>query len=812
MCKGPLRTRTSPHAAPRRSRYCSNACRQRSYRERRKVSELSTAANSAPLIHLSSFLGRADEMVEVGRLLQGGPLVTLTGPAGVGKTRLALEAAGQAQRARRLEAAVVQLRQVTRADEVRQRVMDTLGALTPATAGHAPGTGGAHRLLVLDDCEHLLDACGAVLAQLLPRVPGLKVLATSREPLRLPGEALLSVPGLDVPGLDVPGLAVPGRSVPGNEGEAALTDCLRSDAVRLFLDRARAVVPEFQMTEANAAQVGEVCKRLDGLPLALEMAARLMGVFPLSEILARLDDPLAVLTSGWRLADHRQQSLRASLAWGYDLLAPAEQSLFRRLSALPGGFGADGAAMLADPAGTEADVSGLLIALHAKSLIAPCAEQDGTARFRLAECTRYYGHERLVAEGEDAEAYERATAWLVSLSSPLQEQAVLHPATLRRLTEEHGNLLHLLGRGGAGTDERGLLLAGALAAVELSRGPSPQAGPLLSGVVSRTPHSSPYTSVALEGVAALAAWQGDLDTALRHAGQAVEVERRYGREPLLGRLLLLRGGLHARANARDGAVADLHECLAIGRRLHDETLTALCLSGFAWHQLQDGDLGPAEQTIVRVLPFLRSRVAPAQLRTTLVTAGMLALERDDPATAEAYFAESLRGCAGVPCGAAVAIEGLAVAAARASRFEKALRFLEAAARIGGGPSWGGPGWRERVQLARAEALRALPVGRAKAALEAGRAMRGGQVLAAATGSGSIAPASAADTPLSKREQDVVTLVVQGLSNRQIAARIHVSVRTVETHLRHIRTTLGLRSRAHVAAWAAERRVSTAAIA
>jgi DNA-binding CsgD family transcriptional regulator len=199
---------------------------------------------------------------------------------------------------------------------------------------------------------------------------------------------------------------------------------------------------------------------------------------------------------------------------------------------------------------------------------------------------------------------------------------------------------------------------------------------------------------------------------------------------------------------------------------------------------------------------------------TLVTAGMLALEQGDLPTAEAYFVESLRSSADHLREAAVAIEGLAVTAARAYQFEKGLQLIEAATRIGGGISWGGTWWRERIQAARSAALKALTASRVDAAVTAGKVMRHRHVLSIALGSESTGTATeaAVDTPLSRREQDVVTLVVQGLSNRQIAARMHVSVRTVDTHLRHIRTTLGLRSRAHIAAWAAERQIATASIA
>ncbi|GHE93977.1 ATP-binding protein [Streptomyces fumanus] len=725
--------------------------------------------------------------------------MTLTGPAGVGKSRLALEIAGRARRGRRYEAAVVRLGQVTDAIELRQRVMRALDGLTSATAQHGSGRGSSSHLLVLDDCEHILDECGLLLGHLLPRLGHLKVLVTSREPLRLPGEAVFSVTAL---------------ATPQDDDHAALARCLRSDAVRLFLDRARAVAPGFQLTEANAAQIGEICRRLDGLPLPIEMAARLTGALPLSEIVARLDDPLSLLTSGWRLADDRHQSLRAALDWGYDLLSPPEQSLFRKLSVLPGGFGADGAAALVDRADEVSDVPDLLVALSTKSLIVPCPEQNGPARFRLLECLRHHGHERLIAEKEDTEAYERMTAWLTTLSAPLQEQAVVHPSKLRRLTEERGNLEHLLRQPDDDTDERRQLLAGALAAVELSRGPSENAVQLVSSVVNRTPEVSRYSSIALEAMAAFAAWRGDLGTALRHAGRAVEVERGYDRPPVLGRLLLQRSALRAMVSERDDAVADLTECLEISHHLHDGTLTALCRSGLARYQLQDGDLRSAEKAITGVLPLLRTRIPPRQLRMALETAGMLALEQGDLSAAEAYFVESLRSCADQPREAVVAIEGLGVTAARAHEFEKALQLIEAATTIGGGTTWGGNWWRDRIRTARAAALKALTTSRVDAAITEGKMMRHRHVLSIAMGSESSGAATetALDTPLSRREQDVVTLVAQGLSNRQVAARMYVSERTVETHLRHIRIALGLRSRAHIAAWAAERQIATASIA
>ncbi|MGW4079220.1 ATP-binding protein, partial [Streptomyces asiaticus] len=340
---------------------------------------MDTALGGGPLTQLSSLVGRTDELVELARLLDGVRLLTLTGPAGVGKSRLALELIGQELRRKRRDVSVVRLGTCTEPDEIRRQVLAALGeppGTTPpsvATTSEGSEDTGRDQLLLVDDCEHVLDSCGELLTELLPGRPRLRVLATSRESLQLPGETVFPVAGLALPDT-------------GSDAgtDTVLNACLRSDAVALFVDRARTVVPCFQLTHDNAEHLGEICARLDGLPLPIEMAARLIRVFPPAEIVTRLEDRLALLTNGWRLADDRHQSLRASLEWSYALLNPQEQALLRRLSVLPGDFGPDTAAAVAsdlpDPA---AAIPRLLIGLEAKSVITALTDTGGPTRFRL---------------------------------------------------------------------------------------------------------------------------------------------------------------------------------------------------------------------------------------------------------------------------------------------------------------------------------------------------------------------------------------------------------------------------------------------
>ncbi|WP_435194971.1 ATP-binding protein [Streptomyces sp. NRRL F-5630] len=788
-CGTPLPPTKQTRTSQARARYCSNACRQRSYRLRQRSGAMDTGLNGELLTQLSSFVGRTDELVELIRLLHEVRLLTLTGPAGVGKSRLALEVAGQEARRRRSEVSVVRLGAVTDADEARRRILDALG---DEPDGGTAAASAPDRLLVLDDCDHVLYACGTVLTELLPGRPRLSVLATSREPLRLPGEAVFSMHGL--------ALGAP-------EAVTSFTDNLRSDAVSLFMDRARAVAPDFRLSRENADDVAEICARLDGLPLPIEMAARLVRVFPPAELRSRLHDRLALLTNGWRLAEERHQSLRAALEWGYTLLRPAEQVLLRRLSILPGGFGLEAAtAVTADLPGTAAALPELFIALEAKSVIVPhTGTSGGEPRFHMLESLQCFGRELLVAEGEEAATYERLTSWLTTMSLPLRSEAVVPFATLERLAGERVNLLHAVRRLGEGSDERQLLLTGALAAVEGARGRNAEVAGLVEHALEVATPDSAYRSVALEATA-LAAQGSEPDAAARRLDAAVREERRRGPSSLLGRLLFVRGTLRQALDQRRASVDDLEESLVIGLRSRHDTLVALSRGALARHRLEDGDPSTAERELGLTFTVLRDGVAPQLLSALLSTAGSLALEKGDLKRAEEHFTEALRCRAHHHRDAARALEGLTIVAIRGHRFERALRLLGVAERVREGACPESGWWRWQVGQARETALRAVPVGRAESWLKAGRAMPWRQALCLALGEDSAEPQDeAASHPLSRRERDVAALVVEGLTNRQIAARIHVSVRTVETHIRHIRTTLGLRSRAHIAAWAAQRR-------
>lgn len=350
---------------------------------------------------LTSFVGRVTQMADVRELLSDSRIVTLTGAGGAGKTRLAIRVAADIATEFRDGVSYVDLAPVTHEAVVPVAVARSLGL--PDQPGRstvetlAKFAGGRQMLVVLDNCEHLLDATASLVAELLAACPGLQVLATSREPVGVPGEVTYSVPSLS----------------------------LVDEALELFADRARRVRPDFAVTDDNAATVTEICKRLDGMPLAIELAAARVRALSLAEIVGSLHDRFRLLTGGSRTAVRRQQTLRASVDWSHALLTETERILFRRLAVFLGGFDLDAAQAVAGDAEVERyQILDQLALLVDKSLVV--AENSGGAtRYRLLETVRQYAQEKLGESGE-AEAVrarhrDHYTAMAALLDSPARD-------------------------------------------------------------------------------------------------------------------------------------------------------------------------------------------------------------------------------------------------------------------------------------------------------------------------------------------------------------------------------------------------------
>ncbi|MFF3324346.1 ATP-binding protein [Streptomyces sp. NPDC002889] len=760
-------------------------------------------------------------------MLKSSRLVTLTGPGGVGKTRLALEAAagtrGGGGRAR-----FVELDALHHGDRLPQAVAAALGVGERGgrtgidVLAHALGGGSA--LLILDNCEHLAEPCARLVAHLLGRCPRLRILATSREALRVPGEVVFRVGELPL-------------SQPGEDDDPAAL--LRADAVRLFVDRAGSSAPGFVPGPAEARTVGEICRRLDGLPLAIELAARRAGTLPLGDILAGLDDQLSLLTDGSRTGPGRHRELAAAIDWSHRLLDAREQTFLRRLAVLVGGFDAAGAAAVcADGTGDRADGGGgegahedgrssdsesgdgrmkppqvlrVLCALEAKSLLVRLpGDGSGAARFRLLSSVRAYALDRLAESGELHHTWQRAVHWLTGLLDLDADQVFVDQAC-GPLTAERENLAaavaHTAGRGGTPY----IRLALALARVRFQQEQPTAARSLLDRILAGD--SEPVLGGAALALAARAAGQqADGEAALHFAERAVEVERgRAGPAGLANALDARAGALLCRSDFH-GAVADFAECLDVVTALGRPRETAWCRHHLAWALLHVGRAGDADALMSLSLPLLRAQSEWGRSAAALHTAGAIRLALGDLDAADELFAEAVRTVPGESFHSLYPLEGLALVAGERGDARRSLRLLTAAAqarrRLDTEPE---SGWRRQVETATARARAALPSAVADDVVAEARGLRWDGLLGYALHGAEEATSAAGATTgrddgfsLTGRESAVAALVAEGLTNREIAARLGLSASTVATHLDNVRDKLGIRSRTRIALWVAER--------
>jgi predicted ATPase len=380
---------------------------------------------------LTSFVGRRQELDEVKRLLSVSRLVTLAGVGGAGKTRLALRVAADRRRAFPDGVWCVELAKLRDPELLVDTVADTLGlreqSTRPALAMLSDYLASRQLLLVLDNCEHLVDAAAALVSGLLRECPDVRVLATSREPLRINGETTLFVPPLSLPD--------PKQSHPLG-GLAAF------EAITLFSARALAVAPDFRLTEDNYVAVARLCRRLDGLPLAIELAAVLMRVLSPEQVLERLNDRYRLLTGGSRNAPDRQQTLRASIEWSHELCSGPERSLWSRLSVFSGGFELDAVEGICSGEDLPSfAVLDIVASLVDKSILLR-SDQDGVVRYELLETLREYGQEQLKESGEYPAVRRRHRDWYQQLVGQAAAEWISDRQEYHftRLDREHPNI------------------------------------------------------------------------------------------------------------------------------------------------------------------------------------------------------------------------------------------------------------------------------------------------------------------------------------------------------------------------------------
>jgi predicted ATPase/DNA-binding CsgD family transcriptional regulator len=746
----------------------------------------------------TSFIGRRRELTEVRRRLTEGRLVSLVGPGGVGKTRLAIRIATDLRRGFRGGGWLVELAEVLDPALVSNAAMAALDlrdqAASAPTAILLSYLQDKELLLVVDNCEHLLEAVGRIVTDMMKAAPGIRVIATSREPLSVPGEHVVPVPPLELP---PPQAAGP------------LAEVQQNEAVRLLSERATAATGTFELTTANQAAVVELCRRLDGLPLAIELAAVRTRVLTVEQILDRLTDRFGLLSGGSRAALPRHQTLRTTIEWSHDLLADGERAVLRRSCVFAGRFTLQDLESVCtsgdEPAAQALD---LLSSLVDKSLVMK-EEANGLACYRLHETMREFARLKLAEAGEEEAVelrcaeYYRLTGGLSALEGRYRLLEWFEWADLE-IDNVRAVLQRCLIRADA---ERGIDLAASLGWYWITRATSE--GMRWLDEILALEGGNPETrawAYFLRGF--LAVLKADPAAAKPALQAAIATARQAGQRDALTEALSM-------ASIAEGITGDR----ASARRLLDEAQgttrpaypagTLSVLQARAFNGFFEADLDAVRSAASQGARLAREAGDLYGLEMMLLNLGSAALIAGDLDESKPLLAESLRIAHQMDDRVALfyLLDAFGCHAALSGRARLGARLLGAAetvrTEVGARVM---PFLAPLIAQAKESAVAALGAPRFTAEFEAGKHLDRDGASALALGKSAqvavAAPGQASTGPLGKREAEVARLVAEGLTNKEIGQRLFISERTVDSHVRSILNKLGFNSRAQIAAWIA----------
>ncbi|CAM01291.1 non-specific serine/threonine protein kinase [Saccharopolyspora erythraea NRRL 2338] len=756
----------------------------------------------------TSFVGRRHELTEVKRLLSVYRLVTLTGPGGVGKTRLSMRVAADVRRAFHDQAWFVDLGELREPNLVPQTVAEQLEiheqSSRPVQDAVVERLGAGPTLLVLDSCEHLVDACAALVNTLIQVCPELRVVATSRQSLGLVGECTYTVPPFEVP---------------DPEHAGSPNAVAHFDSVRLFVARAAAVLPSFEVDQSNYQALARICHDLDGIPLAIELTAVRLRSLSLEQIADRLTEQHRLLGEATRGLPPRQRTLRALIDWSYELCSAPERLVWARASVFSGSFDLDAVEHVASGDGVaEADVLGLVDALVDKSIFLRDSGQ-AVARYRMLDTTRAYGVEKLAAGGGHEAARRRHRDYFAGLTRRFAAEWLGpdEPAWINRLWLEHPNLRVAFDYCARqeGEAEAGLRMVVQLADFLSLRGYHTETRMWLDRLLASATEPSHERLSSLMLDAWFALQQGDAGTARSSLGESEDLAARIGSSEELAYLAHLRGMealVEADVDRADPLFGEAYERFRTAGSLRGEMLT-LFLYG-----LTVGHRGQAEKGRMLLDACIDKsvRLGDTFWRSHALWAhAYVDVAAGEPERAERSCKESLRlgRLLADRTAMAFSLETLAWVEATLGRHGRAATLFGLAASV-----WESLGGSPEFYSSFAHAHHAHVAGVREAlgdsayeqAFEQGHRLSAAQAVdfALETERPRDARQPTGEQPLlTRREFQIAELVAEGLTNRDIAARLVISTRTAEGHVENILTKLGFSSRTQIAAWVTARQES-----
>ena len=791
----------------------------------------------------NAFVGRGRELSELQRIASDARALTLCGAGGIGKTRLAIRLAAELAAGFPDGTWFVDLSDLQQPDLVASRIASVIGVLEepgrPLLATLADAFRPRRMLIVLDNCEHLIDACARVCQRLLASAAGLQIIGTSREPLRVAAETVWQVPPMSMPAPD----------------DAPDAELMRSDALRLFADRAAAVKPDFVLGPANLAAVTAICRAVDGLPLAIELAAAWVTVLTVEQIAARLGDRFRLLSSAGRMAPARHRTLRAAIDWSHDLLLPHEKILLRRLAVFAGWPLEMAEQVCAGQDGDElaaGDVLNLLTGLADKSLVVAEASVDGRIRYRMLDTIREYAAAQLDEAGETERLRARFRDYAVR---EVEHLALIGMAIVpapwsvrvevfRRFEDETANLRQVLSWClGWGDAESGLRICVATRPVWIVQGsfaegaawmdafleldqaaiPDVVLGSALVGrgqlalptdpagaaqrakaglELCRAPGLEFWAAAALNLLAEVALHAGQADDADARAAEASAIASTSGDGFNTG----YASGTRAAAAAYRGDLDEARRlgdaALAVAREIDQQWAVARTLLGLGDLARLTGNPVQARQHYHEAFAILREVNARPEMARCLAGLGRIETGQGELALARQHLGESieLSQSTGSRIGVIRGLDSFAALAIAQGNLELAVQLAAAAAALRSAASL------PKARAGRTERLLNAAAGLGEAVIgelwAAGSALSSDAAVALALGADGV-PASA-EAELTARERQIANLISRGLSNKAIADELDIRSATVARHVANIMGKLQFTSRVQVANWVLER--------